>query len=67
MLRFLVLFISLSFPLLISAQWTWQNPLPQGNWLECVSFADENNGYAAGNSGTLLKTTDAGLNWTNFI
>lgn len=28
-----------------------------------IIFIDTNNGYAVGNSGLVLKTTDAGLNW----
>ena len=34
-----ILFFSVSFQ--ISAQWEWQNPLPQGNNLSSVSFIDE--------------------------
>jgi hypothetical protein len=39
------------------AQWTWQNPLPQGNGLYSIYFPDANTGYAAGLSGTIIKTT----------
>src|ERR1051325_5508667 len=46
-----------------SRQWVWQNPLPQGNTLQDFSFADANNGFAVGARGTILKTTDAGINW----
>jgi photosystem II stability/assembly factor-like uncharacterized protein len=46
------------------AQWTWQNPLPQGNTLNCVRFVDTNIGYAVGDVGTIIKTTDGGLTWT---
>ena len=46
------------------AQWTWQNPLPQGNTLNSVIFTDANTGYAVGESGTIIKTIDGGLNWT---
>ena len=45
------------------AQWVWQNPLPQGNWLFGVSFTDANNGTAVGWYGTILRTTDGGRNW----
>jgi photosystem II stability/assembly factor-like uncharacterized protein len=45
-------------------QWTWQNPLPQGNCLNSVRFIDVNTGYAVGNNGTILKTTDAGTTWS---
>jgi len=44
-------------------EWTWQNPLPQGNTLQDVSFIDTNNGFAVGSTGTILRTTDGGNNW----
>ena len=46
-----------------SREWVWQNPLPQGNTLQDFSFIDQNNGFAVGVGGTILKTTDAGKNW----
>jgi photosystem II stability/assembly factor-like uncharacterized protein len=46
-----------------SSGWQWGNPLPQGNTLRTVSFAGPT-GYAAGDFGTLLKTTDGGASWT---
>jgi photosystem II stability/assembly factor-like uncharacterized protein len=46
------------------SQWTWQNPLPQGNTLYSISFSDENTGYAVGRSGTIVITHDGGANWT---
>src|SRR5215475_6101508 len=46
-----------------SRQWVWQNPLPQGNTLQELSFVDTNNGFAVGARGTILKTTDGGINW----
>jgi hypothetical protein len=45
------------------AQWEWQNPLPQGNVLNDVFFNDENTGWAVGNCGTILKSTDGGEDW----
>ena len=32
-------------------------------WLRAVFFLDHNRGWAVGSKGTLLKTTDGGLNW----
>ncbi len=55
----LMLFSALSF-----AQWTWQNPLPQGNTLKSVYFTNANTGYAVGNYGTIIKTIDGGEQWT---
>jgi len=43
--------------------WQWGNPLPQGNTVRAMSFAGST-GYAAGDFGTLLKTSDGGSNWT---
>src|SRR5439155_71584 len=45
------------------AQWVWQNPLPQGNWLFGVSFTDANNGTAVGGYGAIVRTTDGGAHW----
>ena len=36
-------------------QWTWQNPLPQGNNLNSVFFIDSLSGWAVGEHGTILK------------
>jgi photosystem II stability/assembly factor-like uncharacterized protein len=46
-----------------SSGWQWGNPLPQGNTVRAMSFAGAT-GYAAGDFGTLLKTTDGGNTWT---
>ena len=42
--------------------WFWGNPQPQGNQLNAIDFAG-GSGFAAGNFGTLLKTTDGGVSW----
>jgi photosystem II stability/assembly factor-like uncharacterized protein len=49
-----------------SSGWQWGNPLPQGNTLRSISFAGAN-GYAAGDFGTLLRTTDGGATWTGLL
>jgi photosystem II stability/assembly factor-like uncharacterized protein len=46
-----------------SSGWQWGNPLPQGNTLRTISFAGLD-GYAAGDFGTLLHTTDGGTTWS---
>jgi photosystem II stability/assembly factor-like uncharacterized protein len=46
-----------------SSGWQWGNPLPQGNAIRALSFAGTQ-GYAGGDFGTLLHTTDAGATWT---
>jgi hypothetical protein len=43
-------------------EWTWQNPLPQGNTLDGVSALDENNVWAVGDSGTILHWN--GTSWS---
>src|SRR3954453_23742166 len=45
-----------------SSGWSWGNPLPQGNTLRAMAFYGTT-GYAVGDFGTLLKTTDGGANW----
>jgi len=44
--------------------WTWQNPLPQGNTLTAVRFVDTWNGWAVGEGGSLVHTSDGGATWT---
>ncbi len=46
-----------------SSGWTWGNPQPQGNTIRSMAFAGLT-GYAAGDFGTLLKTTDGGASWS---
>jgi photosystem II stability/assembly factor-like uncharacterized protein len=45
------------------SQWLWQNPIPQGNLLNSVFFVDPQLGYAVGEKGTIIKTTDGGIHW----
>jgi photosystem II stability/assembly factor-like uncharacterized protein len=49
-----------------SSGWQWGNPLPQGNTLRAMSFAGIT-GYAAGDFGTLLRTTDGGVTWSGLL
>lgn len=44
--------------------WFWINPQPQGNTLNDIKFSGSV-GIAVGNFGTILKSTNAGLNWVN--
>ncbi len=57
----LVLLLSFSFQ--VSAQWFWQNPLPQGNTLWSVKFVDVNTGWLVGSCGTILQTINGGSSW----
>jgi photosystem II stability/assembly factor-like uncharacterized protein len=49
-----------------SSGWQWGNPLPQGNTIHAMSFAGTT-GYAAGDFGTLLRTTDGGATWSGLL
>lgn len=62
MSKFLQLILILLFTNLYSqSQWTWRNPLPQGNAIN--SIASNGTEYlAVGNAGTLLRSTN-GINW----
>jgi len=44
------------------AQWGVQNSGTTNN-LNSVYFTDPDNGWAVGDSGTILHTSDGGLNW----
>jgi len=64
MKRVLILFFVLISPFSLFAQdWEWQNPLPTGNDLSSVHFADSSTGWTVGEFGTLLHTTDGGTTW----
>jgi len=47
-----------------AADWRWSNPLPQGNELSGVAFADADHGWMVGDYGTVLVTSDGGTTWT---
>ncbi len=53
----------LLFSVSVSAQWTWQNPLPQGNTLNDVFFITNTIGWAVGDAGTILKSVDGGASF----
>ena len=48
----------------LSAQWVNQTSGTTAK-LRAVQFLDASNGYAGGNAGTVLKTTNGGTTWTN--
>ncbi len=64
----LILVLIASQNVFAQSGWQWQNPLPQGNDLRVVKFLNADYGFAAGVKGTVLKTTNGGINWnfTNF-
>ncbi|MCC6255842.1 MAG: T9SS type A sorting domain-containing protein [Ignavibacteriaceae bacterium] len=56
----LLVLISSSFN---HAQWTNQNPVPEGNHLWSTFFIDDNIGWIVGSNGFILKTTNSGSDW----
>lgn len=44
--------------------WHWQNPIPQGNKLNNLWIFNSQVILAVGDVGTIIKTTDGGLNWS---
>ena len=44
--------------------WEWVNPKPQGSNLHSVQFVNQTTGYAVGDFGVILKTTDGGTSWS---
>jgi len=64
--KFFFLFLLVGFPVLLVAaqtEFVWQNPKPQGNSLYGMQFISVSIGWAVGNNGTIMKTTDGGKNW----
>ncbi len=51
------------FPFVSNAGWYWQRPVPQGNTLQKVSFFNQHFGYAVGDYGTMMASTDGGRTW----
>jgi photosystem II stability/assembly factor-like uncharacterized protein len=66
MKKAILLYLILSNSITAFSQWRWQNPLPCGNHLSSIYFTSSNTGYAVGDDGTIMKTTDGGSNWTIF-
>lgn len=49
-----------------SGGWQWSNPKPQGGTVQNMKMIDANNWYAMCDYGVMIKTTNAGINWTAF-
>lgn len=64
-IKIIVVLFSLLFSNSFFAQsgWFWQNPHPVGSHLEDCFFIDDNTGYVVGWDGTIIKTTNSGVNW----
>src|SRR5260221_3253606 len=63
LIRNTLIAITLLSALPLSAEWNWQTPRPQGNSLRSVQFSDASHGWAAGEYGTVLHTTNGGASW----
>jgi photosystem II stability/assembly factor-like uncharacterized protein len=44
--------------------WFWQNPRPHGNHLRAVQTINPNLIVAVGDRGTVMKSTNGGIQWT---
>lgn len=51
---------------LSTSGWEWSDPIPQGYTLDDISFQGDT-GFAVGNGGTALKTTDGGETFTGLF
>lgn len=49
----------------LSAQWIKQSPLPTGQDIMGVCFVSPETGWIFGGSGTVLRTNDGGITWTD--
>ncbi|MBI5021645.1 MAG: T9SS type A sorting domain-containing protein [Ignavibacteriales bacterium] len=64
MMKHILIFVSLFLSQPAYPQWEWQSPKPQGNTLFNVQFVDTSNGWAVGEFGTIIHTSNGGINWT---
>lgn len=49
---------------LLAQRWKWQNPKPEGDYFNGLSFITRGQGWIVGNAGVILHTTDSGNTWT---
>jgi photosystem II stability/assembly factor-like uncharacterized protein len=64
MMKHIFILVSLFLTQPAYPQWEWQLPKPQGNTLFNVQFVDTSNGWAVGEFGTVIHTSNGGINWT---
>ena len=60
-----ILFAGLLLFMAITAhsQWTWRNPVPQGNELSVIRIKNDNSVWVAGYTGTVMHSEDEGQTW----
>lgn len=46
-----------------NTNWSWQNPIPQGNALYDVFVFNRDSAIAVAGAGAIVKTIDGGINW----
>lgn len=51
------------FTINTQGQWRWLHPSPQGNTINKLSFINASTGWAAGEKGALIKTSNGGNSW----
>ncbi len=61
---FFVAFVFIFSTATTQTNWFWLNPQPQGNNLLATHFVNITTGFAVGEFGTVLKTTNEGQTWT---
>lgn len=49
------------------SQWKWVHPGPQGNSINKLVFSGTSNGWASGENGTLIRTSNGGADWSTLF
>jgi photosystem II stability/assembly factor-like uncharacterized protein len=63
-MKLLVIFLIFALSIFQTlAQWAFQNPFPTNAVLHDIQFVDDNYGWAVGEYGTILHSSDGGLSW----
>ena len=62
-INYLARFTDSQNPFQTKTGWKWLNPLPQGNNLRGLHLFDENSFIAVGDYGTVVKTTNSGVDY----
>ncbi|HEY3251252.1 MAG TPA: YCF48-related protein [Ignavibacteria bacterium] len=63
--NFLIVYLTISFSQIIFSQGWFQLPSGTSYNLKSLCFTDINTGYVVCFNGTILKTTNGGLNWVS--
>ncbi len=63
MVRILSTIWLICLTLFAHSQWTWRNPVPQGNDLNVIRIKNDNSIWTAGYVGTVMHSENMGINW----